>query len=140
MRTIEISTDVFAKIWSLRAEGEEDENTILKRLLGLTGERRQAYAVEKISQRPGKVLWRDDVVAALLSLGGKAHLSEIYEEVRSIRRKAGRSVPVNIEAIIRRELEYNSSDARAFIGKRDWFHSVDGIGGGVWSIRQDHVK
>ncbi|MFA7597623.1 MAG: hypothetical protein WCY92_14850 [Novosphingobium sp.] len=140
MRTIEISTDVFAKIWSLRAEGEEDENTILKRLLGLNGERQQPYIVEKKGQRPGKVLWRDDVFAALQSLGGTAHLSEIYEEVRSIRRRAGRSVPINIEAIIRRELEYNSSDARAFIGKRDWFHSVDGIGGGVWSIRQSHVE
>ena len=35
MRSIDISTEVFAKIWALRLQGEEDENAILMRLLGL---------------------------------------------------------------------------------------------------------
>ena len=34
MRTISVSTDVFAKIWSLRQAGEETENAILRRKLG----------------------------------------------------------------------------------------------------------
>lgn len=33
MRTISISTDVFAKLWSIREEGEEGEDDILRRLL-----------------------------------------------------------------------------------------------------------
>jgi hypothetical protein len=33
MRKIDISTEVFAKIWSLRIEGEETENEILQRIL-----------------------------------------------------------------------------------------------------------
>lgn len=33
MRDIQISTDVFARIWSLRNEGEDTENTILTRVL-----------------------------------------------------------------------------------------------------------
>jgi hypothetical protein len=33
MRTISISTDVFAAIWAARKEGEESENVILSRLL-----------------------------------------------------------------------------------------------------------
>ncbi len=33
-RTIAISTDVFAAIWAQRQEGEETENTILRRVLG----------------------------------------------------------------------------------------------------------
>lgn len=34
MRTIQISTSVFARIWAARQEGEESENAILNRLLG----------------------------------------------------------------------------------------------------------
>jgi len=34
MRTISISTTVFAKIWSLREDGEETEDAILQRVLG----------------------------------------------------------------------------------------------------------
>lgn len=33
MRTIEISTEVFARIWSLRQDGEESEDAILRRIL-----------------------------------------------------------------------------------------------------------
>lgn len=139
MRNIEISTEVFAKIWSQRIAGEEDENAILTRLLGL--EKPTSAQDQKVSDPAGcqspaqRHLWRHDVRAGLQSLGGFGHLKDIYEAVRFIRRTNGRSVPTNLEAIVRRELEYNSSDAGVFQGKRDWFHSVDGIGSGVWAIR-----
>lgn len=35
MRSIDISTDVFAELWARRKEGEESEDKILRRLLGL---------------------------------------------------------------------------------------------------------
>jgi len=35
-RTIPVSTDVFAAIWAQRREGEESEDSILRRLLGCT--------------------------------------------------------------------------------------------------------
>jgi hypothetical protein len=34
MRTIQVSTDVFQAIWAARNSGEEDEDAILRRLLG----------------------------------------------------------------------------------------------------------
>lgn len=34
MKTIQVSTDVFAEIWKIRREGEESENDILARILG----------------------------------------------------------------------------------------------------------
>ena len=34
MRSINISTDVFAKIWSLRQNAEDTEDAILRRILG----------------------------------------------------------------------------------------------------------
>lgn len=82
-----------------------------------------------------RLLWRDDVKHALQSLGGAAPLAAIYEKVREIRRAANRRMPPSLEAIVRRELEYNSSDSESFTGKLDWFKSVDGIGNGVWAIR-----
>lgn len=36
-RTISISTDVFAAIWARRTDGEETEDAILRRVLGLAG-------------------------------------------------------------------------------------------------------
>jgi len=128
VRTIQISTDVYAAIGSHRLAGEEDEDAILQRLL----------ATDKNAAETGKdprMLWRDDVKEALKRLGGKAPLAEIYKVVRQIRRVAGRRIPVSLDAIVRRELEYNSSDSDSYTGDRDWFKSVDGIGRGVWAIR-----
>lgn len=143
MRTIEISTEVFARIWSQRIAGEENENAILMRLLGIkkepvvsqsnkiagTGAPHQSIARTS--------LWRQDVRRALEEIGGEAHLKEIYKAVRGIRRMSGSSVPVNLEAIVRRELEHNSSDAGSYQGKRDWFRSVGGIGSGIWALREE---
>lgn len=138
MRTIEISTDVFAKIWAQRIEGEESENQILQRLLGVHDP--HPTKLPNTGSNPlklkRKILWRDDVRGALATLGGTASLREIYVEVRKIRLSAGRSLPLNTDAIIRRELEYNSSDATAFTGSRDWFRAVEGIGGGKWALRK----
>jgi hypothetical protein len=80
-------------------------------------------------------LWRDDVKLALQELGGSAHLTLIYEAVRNIRRTHGRTLPLSTDAIVRRELEYNSSDSESYQQKLDWFASVDGIGSGVWALR-----
>ena len=127
MRTIQIGTDVFAKIWAHRLPGEETEDDILRRLLhadtGASLERRE------------KVLWRDDVREALEQLGGSAPLADIYKKVREIRRGSGRKIPTSLDAIVRRELEYNSSDSESYTGKRDWFRSVEGLRGGIWAVK-----
>ena len=142
MRTIELDTDVFAKIWAHRAEGEETENEILRRLLGSHRQEQVRTAAEKLpssaehgSASGGRVKWRDDVMQALTDLGGTATLDEIYRRVRSIRRAAGRSLPPSTDAVIRRELENNSSDSESFTRERDWFEMPKGKGAGIWSIR-----
>lgn len=137
MRTIQISTEVFAKIWSHRTEGEEDEDAILRRLLGLTNQHASLVLQNKVTTGDEKIRWRDDVKAALASLGGEAKLHQIYAEVRRIRLANGRTLPTNTNAIIRRELEYNSSDSNAFTGRLDWFQSIGGIGSGRWALKRD---
>jgi len=82
-----------------------------------------------------RILWRDDVKGALEQLGGVAPLAKIYEQVRSIRRAAGRRIPPSHDAIVRRELEYNSSDSDSFTGRFDWFKAAEGIGAGIWALR-----
>lgn len=142
-RSIEISTEVFAKIWSHRAEGEEDENAILTRLLGLNVsapiEGKGKIKTQRLVIPGTKTLWKHDVRAALKACGGEAHLREIYEKVRQIRIEQKRSVPVNLQAIVRRELEYNSSDSNVFTGNHDWFRSVGGLGKGVWALRKSDL-
>ncbi|MND34514.1 HNH endonuclease [compost metagenome] len=76
--------------------------------------------------------WRDDVVEALQRIGGRGSLAEIYESVKLVR-EANR--PPTWQAIVRRELEYNSSDSKSHQKRHDLFRSVYGIGGGVWSLR-----
>jgi hypothetical protein len=143
MRTIEIDTDVFARIWAHRAEGEETENEILRRLLASAKRAAATQSTEptgpaqggEVAVVRGKLRWRDDVRSGLEELGGTAALADIYAKVRSIRRRAGRSLPPTTDDIIRRELENNSSDSHAFTGKRDWFTPAEGKGAGIWSIR-----
>jgi len=79
--------------------------------------------------------WRNDVERAVRDLGGKAPLDLIYKEVERRRKDRGASIPPSIEAIVRRELENNSSDSQSFTGRHDLFYSVDGLGGGVWGLR-----
>jgi predicted CopG family antitoxin len=136
MRSIDISTEVFALIWAARQEGEETEDQILKRLLA----KRKKGTSEMLSTatpefKKNDVKWRDDIVDGLTQLGGEADLHEIYRIVKDIRKKGGRSLPASVDAVIRRELENNSSDSESYTGHRNLFRSVNGIGGGRWALR-----
>lgn len=79
--------------------------------------------------------WVDDVVSALQTLGGKAHLSDIYRIVKDIRLRRGASIPESLEAVVRKELEYHSSDSESYTGIEDLFYMVEGKGKGVWGLR-----
>jgi 5-methylcytosine-specific restriction endonuclease McrA len=79
--------------------------------------------------------WWECVELALNRLGGVAPLTKIYAEVRSIRADRGLSTPQSLEATVRKELEYNSSDSTNWHERRNLFFSVHGIGNGVWGLR-----
>ena len=151
MRTIQVTNEVYGKIWSLSEEGEKDESEILKRVLShwARGEEPDSEPdhVEtrtiKVSShertitipRQGKITWIDDVALALDWIGGKGHLSEIYRAVRKLRKKGGRSLPPSIEAVIRKTLEENSSHSSAYKGRYDLFSLPEGKGRGIWALR-----
>ena len=80
-------------------------------------------------------LWLDEIKDALRELGGKGHLQDIYRKIQQRNR-------MNLdyatwENTIRRTIEQHSSDSDAFEGRSDDFYSVEGIGKGVWGLRDD---
>lgn len=77
--------------------------------------------------------WREDVQQALRAIGGMGTLSQIYLSVERLRSP---NLPPSWQAIVRRELEYNSSDSLSHQKRFDLFRSVRGIGGGVWALRE----
>jgi hypothetical protein len=81
------------------------------------------------------VTWTEDVVSALRNLGGRAHLSDIYAEIRRIRPTERHTQ--NLEARVRDALERSSSDSDLWErhgSRRDLFHMV-ARGTGVWELR-----
>ena len=75
--------------------------------------------------------WKEDIVQALKNLSGCGHLSEIYKEVKKLRKE---NLNPTWDRTIRRELETNSSDSDAYTGE-DIFYMVLGKGEGVWGLR-----
>jgi hypothetical protein len=75
-------------------------------------------------------LWRDDVLAAVKSIGGSGTLAEIYDAVSKIRE----DLPTSWQAIVRREVEESSPDSESYKGKYNYYFSVEGIGSGVWGL------
>jgi 5-methylcytosine-specific restriction endonuclease McrA len=81
------------------------------------------------------VYWWESVEQALGNLGGNSSLKDLYPEVRNVRLENGDTTPVSLEEVVRKELEYNSSDSSNWRGTRDIFFSVHGLGNGVWGLR-----
>jgi hypothetical protein len=147
MRAIEVSTEVFARIWALRADREESEDAILKRVLASAPEPKQSTAATQDgnSTKPfydrgprtwSQPTWATDLAEVLLARGGKARLQQIYDDVEKLRRAAGRSLPKSIEATVRRTLENHSSDSHNYRGGADLFCMPEGKGAGIWALRQ----
>lgn len=152
MRGIEVSTEVFARIWALREEGEETENAVLKRVLAMVPSSPSDAALPALApsivQTPtakpfydrgprtwSQPTWATDLAEVLEALGGRARLQQIYDEVEKLRRREGRSVPTQLGATVRRTLENHSSDSHNYTGGADLFSMPDGKGAGVWALR-----
>jgi hypothetical protein len=73
--------------------------------------------------------WREEIANALRVLGGKAHLSAIYEYIQ---RTTPRQLPESWRAIVRNKLQNYASNCEAFLGKEDTFTR---LGGGYWELK-----
>lgn len=81
--------------------------------------------------------WLEEIIEAYRELGGSAHYSDIYDYID---KTTSRSLTNSWKATIRRVIETHSSDSDNFAAIKDIFYSVDGIGKGVWGLREDVDK
>lgn len=139
-RSIKVSPDVLARIWSLRCPGENSEDSVLRRVLGCdnssTTATEQAAPVPARPKQANSNPWVSDIEEALVELGGRAHLSQIYDTVRRLREAKGKSLPLNFNASVRKNLQWYSSDSDVFLNKRDLFFMPERKGAGIWALRK----
>ena len=77
----------------------------------------------------------DSVIKAFKRLGGKASLSQIYEEVYSIRTEENLKINNTYESTVRYTIESHSSDSTVWKGKKedDLFKKIEN---GMWTLRE----
>jgi hypothetical protein len=66
--------------------------------------------------------WKAEVVNALESCGGEAHLIDIYTYIKE---NSSRTLPETWKSTIRNTLQRYSSDTKAYAGGEDLFEHVD---------------
>ncbi|PBJ12207.1 HNH endonuclease [Flavobacterium sp. ACN6] len=76
-------------------------------------------------------MWIEDIIKAIKNLNGYGHYSEINLEIEKIRQ----NLKGEWKAVVRRIIQQHSSDSKSWLEKKDVFYSVDGIGKGVWGLR-----
>lgn len=80
--------------------------------------------------------WLEAIVEAFEALGGEAHYSDLYKQIK---KNPHRELTSAWQATLRREIENHSSDSENYIkGKPDLFYSR-GIGTGIWGLRKNRV-
>ncbi|MEZ7188539.1 hypothetical protein NO991_11840 [Pseudoalteromonas sp. DY56-GL22] len=75
--------------------------------------------------------WEQDIITALENLGGVASYDDIHDEIERIIT----DLPETLKAVIRRRIQDLSSDSNGFKQGKDLFYSVNGLGAGVWGLR-----
>lgn len=146
MREISIGIETFAEIWKQRRDGENSEDDVLKRLLGLSeGPNVKAPTPKDVPKGDEKPMmaadlppskkWSDLLVWTLRKLGGRAHLSDIYRVSRMGRKALGFATTLHHDDSARECLESHCSESKKFRGKEDLFFMPEGKGAGIWALR-----
>lgn len=79
--------------------------------------------------------WLEDITNALRHLGGTAYYADLYHEIENCRES---ELPPTWRQIVRRTIQNHSSDSHAFSRNssgQDLFFTVEGIGKGIWGLR-----
>lgn len=81
--------------------------------------------------------WTADIVEAFKRIGGIGPYQQIYDSVRAVR---PRPLPRSWKQVVQRRIQDLSSDSAGFKNGEDLFFSVDGLGSGVWGLRDFVVE
>lgn len=81
----------------------------------------------------------EDIKTVLRNNSGIATYSLIYSELSKIRCN-GKLLTDGQKAGVRKQIEICSSDSKLYAGKNDIFFSVEGLGKGMWGLREYFSK
>ena len=81
--------------------------------------------------------WLSEIIDAFIEFGGIAHLSDLH---KFIEENSDRELPPSWQEIISKNIGRYSSDSNDFLDIVDIFYSVEGLGGGVWGLRDFDKK
>ncbi|MDO4197081.1 MAG: hypothetical protein Q4D33_13155, partial [Prevotellaceae bacterium] len=94
------------------------------------------FYISRYYSQKSKVTYLSEITEALKSLGGRGHLNDIYRVMKE--RGKLQSILTNPawERQVSHELQVHSTDTQSYVeGNDDLFYSVEGIGSGVWGLR-----
>ena len=94
------------------------------------------FYISRYYSQKSKVTYLSEITEALKSLGGKGHLNDICRVMKE--RGKLQSILTNPAwtNAASREIQSHSTDAQSYVeGNDDLFYSVEGIGSGVWGLR-----
>lgn len=74
--------------------------------------------------------WINDIVSAMSNLGGTAHYSELYAEIKRIRPGP---LPSAWKKIVQRQIQDHAGESSGFKSKK-LFYPVNGLGSGTWGL------
>ena len=81
--------------------------------------------------------WVEDIVKAIMEVGGVAHLSEIYEYIKQ---NTTRNAKVAWKQNTRQRIYDNSTDASQYKGPEDIFYLVGKLRSGIWGVRREWLE
>ena len=88
----------------------------------------------------GKHTWATDTYDALVELGGRAALHQIYDKVHEIRTNRNDTWPPKAKEIIRKEIKFKARESSSFLGREDLYYPVFGIGRGIWALKRNNPE
>lgn len=94
------------------------------------------FYISRFYSQKNKVTYLSEITEALKRLGGKGHLNDICRVMQE--RGKLQSIFTNPAwtNAVSREIQSHSTDAQSYVeGNDDLFYSVEGIGSGVWGLR-----
>ena len=94
------------------------------------------FYISRYYSQKSKVTYLSEITEALKSLGGRGHLNDICRVMKE--RGKLQSILTNPAwtNAVSREIQSYSTDAQSYVeGNDDLFYSVEGIGSGVWGLR-----
>ena len=74
--------------------------------------------------------WINDIISAMNNLGGTAHYSDLYAEIKRIRNAP---LPNAWKKIVQRQIQDHARESSGFKSKK-LFYPVNGLGSGTWGL------